>query len=57
MAGPMWPTAWKLLHFKDTNGDGKADATRVVLFGVRHRRYATHILHTLRWGHDGMPLF
>jgi putative membrane-bound dehydrogenase-like protein len=46
----------ELLHFKDTNGDGKADATRVVLsgFGTEDTH---HILHTLRWGHDGMLYF
>ncbi|MDA7866641.1 GDSL-type esterase/lipase family protein [Verrucomicrobia bacterium] len=42
----------ELLHFKDTNGDGKADQRRVVLsgFGTEDTH---HILHTLRWGHDG----
>jgi putative heme-binding domain-containing protein len=46
----------ELLHFKDTNGDGKADATRVVLsgFGTEDTH---HILHTLRWGYDGMLYF
>lgn len=43
----------ELLHFKDTNGDGRADHRRVVLsgFGTEDTH---HILHTLRWGHDGM---
>lgn len=43
----------ELLHLKDTNGDGKADSTRVVLsgFGTEDTH---HLLHTLRWGHDGM---
>jgi len=43
----------ELLHLKDTDGDGKADARRVVLsgFGTEDTH---HLLHTLRWGHDGM---
>ena len=42
----------ELLHFSDTDGDGKADQRRVVLsgFGTEDTH---HILHTLRWGHDG----
>ena len=46
----------ELLHLKDTDGDGKADATRVVLsgFGTEDTH---HILHTLRWGYDGMLYF
>ncbi|PHS13211.1 MAG: sorbosone dehydrogenase [Blastopirellula sp.] len=46
----------ELLHLKDTNGDGKSDTTRVVLsgFGTEDTH---HILHTLRWGHDGMMYF
>ena len=46
----------ELLHLKDTNGDGKADQTRVVLsgFGTEDTH---HILHTLRWGYDGMLYF
>jgi putative heme-binding domain-containing protein len=42
----------ELLHFKDTDGDGRADQRRVVLssFGTEDTH---HILHTLRWGHDG----
>ncbi len=42
----------ELLHFKDTDGDGKADQRRVVLsgFGTEDTH---HMLHTLRWGHDG----
>src|SRR3954454_3691959 len=46
----------ELLHLKDTDGDGKADRTRVVLsgFGTEDTH---HILHTLRWGHDGMLYF
>ncbi len=43
----------ELLHLKDTDGDGKADESRVVLsgFGTEDTH---HILHTLRWGPDGM---
>jgi putative heme-binding domain-containing protein len=46
----------ELLHLKDTDRDGKADATRVVLsgFGTEDTH---HILHTLRWGYDGMLYF
>ncbi len=43
----------ELLHMKDNDGDGKADTRRVVLsgFGTEDTH---HILHTLRWGFDGM---
>jgi putative heme-binding domain-containing protein len=43
----------ELLHFSDTDGDGKSDRERVVLsgFGTEDTH---HILHTLRWGPDGM---
>jgi putative heme-binding domain-containing protein len=43
----------ELLHLKDTNGDGRADERRTVLsgFGTEDTH---HILHTLRWGPDGM---
>src|SRR5436305_9656892 len=43
----------ELLHLADTDGDGKADSRRVVLsgFGTEDTH---HILHTLRWGPDGM---
>ncbi|WP_250847021.1 PVC-type heme-binding CxxCH protein [Aquisphaera insulae] len=46
----------ELLHLKDTNGDGKADQTRVMLsgFGTEDTH---HIVHTLRWGMDGMLYF
>jgi putative heme-binding domain-containing protein len=46
----------ELLHLRDTDGDGKADRTRVVLsgFGTEDTH---HILHTLRWGQDGMLYF
>lgn len=46
----------ELLFFKDNDGDGKADERRVVLsgFGTEDTH---HILHTLRWGHDGQLYF
>jgi putative heme-binding domain-containing protein len=46
----------ELLHLMDTDGDGKADRRRVVLsgFGTEDTH---HILHTLRWGPDGMLYF
>ncbi|MEX0819320.1 MAG: PVC-type heme-binding CxxCH protein, partial [Pirellulaceae bacterium] len=42
----------ELLHLRDTNGDGQADARRIGLsgFGTEDTH---HLLHTLRWGHDG----
>lgn len=42
-----------LMHFVDTDGDGKADQSRRVLsgFGTEDTH---HLLHSLRWGHDGM---
>ncbi|MBI1842632.1 MAG: hypothetical protein HYR88_17475 [Verrucomicrobia bacterium] len=42
----------ELLHFKDTDGDGRADQRRTVLsgFGTEDTH---HILHTLHWGMDG----
>jgi len=42
----------ELLHFADTNGDGRADVRRTVLsgFGTEDTH---HNLHTLRWGPDG----
>jgi glucose/arabinose dehydrogenase len=41
-----------LLHFADTDGDGRADQRTVVLssFGTEDTH---HNLHTLRWGYDG----
>src|SRR5262245_63727413 len=41
-----------LLHLADTKGTGKADRKRVVLsgFGTEDTH---HMIHTLRWGHDG----
>ncbi len=46
----------ELVHFKDTDGDGKADDRRVMLsgFGTEDTH---HILHTLRWGMDGQLYF
>src|SRR4051794_9624400 len=46
----------EIVHFKDTDGDGKADARRVVLsgFGTEDTH---HIIHTFRWGHDGIFYF
>ncbi len=46
----------ELLHFKDTDGDGKADTRRAVLsgFGTEDTH---HNLHTLRWGPDGRLYF
>ena len=42
-----------LVHLQDTDGDGKADRRRVLLsgFGTEDTH---HLLHTLRWGPDGM---
>ena len=46
----------ELVHFKDTDGDGKADQRRVMLsgFGTEDTH---HILHTFRWGMDGQLYF
>lgn len=43
----------ELIHLKDTDGDGYADRKKVVLsgFGTEDTH---HILHSLRWGPDGM---
>ena len=43
----------ELLHFRDADGDGRADSRRVVLsgFGTEDTH---HILHTLRWGPEGL---
>ena len=42
----------ELLHFRDCDGDGKADQQQVVLsgFGTEDTH---HMLHSLRWGPDG----
>ena len=46
----------ELLFLKDTDGDGKADSRTVMLsgFGTEDTH---HILHTLRWGEDGLLYF
>ncbi len=46
----------ELDFLKDTDGDGKADHRRVMLsgFGTEDTH---HILHTFRWGEDGMLYF
>ncbi len=46
----------ELLHFKDTNGDGKADQKRIVFsgFGTEDTH---HIIHTLRYGPDSHLYF
>lgn len=42
----------ELIHLIDTDGDDKADVRKVVLsgFGTEDTH---HLLHSLRWGHDG----
>jgi putative heme-binding domain-containing protein len=42
----------ELLFYRDHDGDGRADEKRVMLsgFGTEDTH---HILHSLRWGHDG----
>ncbi len=55
--GGVWvANSTELLHYKDTNGDLKADEKKVVLsgFGTEDTH---HILHTLRWGYDGFLYF
>ena len=46
----------ELLHFADTDGDGRADRKRIVLsgFGTEDTH---HMVHTLRWGPDGQLYF
>ncbi|RUL88318.1 PVC-type heme-binding CxxCH protein [Tautonia sociabilis] len=46
----------EILHLKDTDGDGRADSRRVVLsgFGTEDTH---HIVHTFRWGFDGLFYF
>ncbi|MCD8534828.1 MAG: sorbosone dehydrogenase [Verrucomicrobia bacterium] len=43
----------ELIHLKDTDGDGIADRKRIILsgFGTEDTH---HILHSLRWGPDGL---
>lgn len=42
----------ELIHLIDTDGDDKADQRKIILsgFGTEDTH---HLLHTLRWGHDG----
>jgi putative heme-binding domain-containing protein len=42
----------ELIHLSDGDGDGQAETRRVMLsgFGTEDTH---HLLHTLRWGHDG----
>jgi putative heme-binding domain-containing protein len=46
----------ELLHLTDTDGDGRADRTRIVFsgFGTEDTH---HLIHTLRWGPDGRLYF
>ncbi|MGD9723050.1 MAG: PVC-type heme-binding CxxCH protein [Pirellulales bacterium] len=46
----------EMLHLADTDGDGRADRRRVMLsgFGTEDTH---HIIHTFRWGPDGMLYF
>lgn len=46
----------EILHFKDTNGDGKADQRKRILtgFGTGDTH---HLIHTFRWGPDGLMYF
>ncbi|MCE9543910.1 MAG: sorbosone dehydrogenase [Planctomycetia bacterium] len=46
----------QLLFLKDTNGDGRADARRVLLTGFGNAD-VHHMIHTLRWGPDGNLYF
>jgi putative heme-binding domain-containing protein len=46
----------ELLHFTDSDHDGKADRRRTMLsgFGTEDTH---HLIHTLRWGYDGQLYF
>ncbi len=46
----------EIIHLKDTDGDGRADARRVVLsgFGADDTH---HLIHSFRWGPDGRFYF
>ncbi|MCC5936915.1 MAG: HEAT repeat domain-containing protein [Lunatimonas sp.] len=46
----------EILHLKDTNGDGKSDVRRRILtgFGTGDTH---HLIHTFRWGPDGLMYF
>lgn len=56
LGGAYVAASTELLHFADTDGDGKADKRRVVLsgFGTEDTH---HLIHTLRWGPDGCLYF
>ncbi len=46
----------EVLHLKDTDGDGKADERQTILtgFGTGDTH---HLIHTFRWGPDGLLYF
>ncbi|MDN3690066.1 PVC-type heme-binding CxxCH protein [Cyclobacterium jeungdonense] len=46
----------EILHLKDTDGDGKADESQTILtgFGTGDTH---HLIHTFRWGPDGLMYF
>ena len=50
--GAYVASSTNLVHFRDFDGDGKSDQQRIVLsgFGTEDTH---HLLHSLRWGHDG----
>ncbi len=46
----------EILHLKDTDGDGKADQRQIILSGFGTGD-AHHLIHTFRWGPEGMLYF
>ncbi|WP_186738671.1 PVC-type heme-binding CxxCH protein [Spirosoma utsteinense] len=46
----------EILHFMDTDGDGKADKKRRILNGFGTAD-AHHLIHTFRWGPEGLLYF
>lgn len=46
----------EIIHLSDTNGDGRSDRRKVVLdgFGTEDTH---HVIHSLRWGPDGLMYF
>lgn len=46
----------QIIHFRDTNGDLKADEKRILLDGFGSED-THHIIHTFRWGVDGRLYF
>ena len=54
--GAYVASSHELLHFRDHDGDGRADERRVVLagFGTEDTH---HLIHTFRWGPDGFLYF